>query len=161
MADTFCSNCGAKLEEGTNFCPSCGKSFQYENLPPYQEDKTISEIFFTAKGRLNRWRYFKRSMLLIFLEIVLAIIIAVAFFDPSGEDLTPMGYILLFIMIAIFLPVHYLLAARRLHDLNKTGWLCLVMMIPAVNAPFGIYLLFAPGTVGANQYGADPLEGKR
>lgn len=52
-----------------------------------------------------------------------------------------------------------MLMIRRLHDLNKTGWLCLIMLIPVINTLFGIYLLFAPGTVGYNDYGADPVEG--
>lgn len=161
MASTFCPNCGAKLETETNFCPLCGQLLKQINHPPYQEDKTISEMFFTAKGRLNRLRYFKRSALLIFLEIFFAIIISVTFWEPSIEDITVMGYVLFVVMIIAFTPSHYFLMIRRLHDLNKTGWLCLVTMIPAVNAPFCIYLLFAPGTVGSNQYGADPLEGKR
>ena len=45
---------------------------------------------------------------------------------------------------------------KRLHDLNKSGWLILLMFIPIVNAIFGLYMLFADGTVGPNQYGADP-----
>ena len=40
-----------------------------------------------------------------------------------------------------------------LHDLNKSGWLILLMFIPL----FSTYMLFADGTVvGPNQYGADP-----
>lgn len=45
---------------------------------------------------------------------------------------------------------------KRLHDLDKSGWLVLLMFIPLVNFVFGLYLLFADGTVGPNQYGADP-----
>lgn len=161
MDTNFCPNCGVKLEDNANFCHSCGQRLNLANQPPYQEDKTITEMFFTAKGRLNRLRYFKRSTLLFFLEIVLAIIIGITFWEPLREDISPLGYVALLIIIIAFAPSQYLLMIRRLHDLNKTGWFCLLMMIPAINAPFAIYLLFAPGTVGANQYGADPLEGKR
>lgn len=45
---------------------------------------------------------------------------------------------------------------KRLHDLNKSGWMILLMCIPIVNAVFGLYMLFADGTVGPNQYGQDP-----
>lgn len=45
---------------------------------------------------------------------------------------------------------------NRLHDLNKSGWLGLLGLIPLVNVFFGIYLLFGRGTNGANDYGAPP-----
>ena len=45
---------------------------------------------------------------------------------------------------------------KRLHDLDKSGWMILLMCIPIVNAVFGLYMLFADGTVGPNQYGTDP-----
>ena len=54
-----------------------------------------------------------------------------------------------------------MLAVRRLHDLDKTGWILLINFIPYVNIIVSLYILFAPGTRGANQYGDDPLEGKR
>ena len=45
---------------------------------------------------------------------------------------------------------------KRLHDLNKSGWLWLLALIPLVNLFFGIYLLFGKGTEGANDYGDPP-----
>ena len=39
---------------------------------------------------------------------------------------------------------------------DKSGWLILLMFVPIVNALFGLYMLFADGTVGPNQYGEDP-----
>ena len=45
---------------------------------------------------------------------------------------------------------------RRLHDIDMSGWLCLLGFIPIVG-PF-IFLFFAiqDGTEGANKYGPDP-----
>jgi uncharacterized membrane protein YhaH (DUF805 family) len=43
---------------------------------------------------------------------------------------------------------------KRLHDLNKSGWLWLLGLIPLVNVFFGIYLLFGKGTEDSNDYGA-------
>ena len=42
---------------------------------------------------------------------------------------------------------------RRLHDINKSGWLMLLLIIPLVNLIFMIYLLLARGTDGANRFG--------
>lgn len=45
---------------------------------------------------------------------------------------------------------------KRLHDLNKSGWWILLCCIPFVGWIFALYMLFADGTVGPNQYGEDP-----
>lgn len=43
---------------------------------------------------------------------------------------------------------------KRLHDLNHSGWLYLIGLIPIVNFFFSIYLIVWKGTDGDNQYGA-------
>lgn len=45
---------------------------------------------------------------------------------------------------------------KRLHDLNKSGWLILICCVPIIGWVFSLYMLFADGTVGPNQYGEDP-----
>ena len=50
------------------------------------------------------------------------------------------------------------LGIRRLHDLDKSGWMILIYAVPLLNAVFGIYLLAAKGTDGPNRFGADPLD---
>ena len=47
---------------------------------------------------------------------------------------------------------------RRFHDLGKSGWYVLTLIIPLIDIGVILYLLFAPGTAGANEYGDDPLE---
>lgn len=42
---------------------------------------------------------------------------------------------------------------RRLHDMNQTGWLCILAFIPFVNWFVWLVLQFYPGTVGDNVYG--------
>ncbi len=43
---------------------------------------------------------------------------------------------------------------KRLHDLDKSGWLYLIGLIPIVNFFFAIYLIAFKGTEGDNKYGA-------
>jgi uncharacterized membrane protein YhaH (DUF805 family) len=159
MADISCPHCGTKLEANTDFCPSCGQNLQ-DSLH-YKEDKTVSEMFFTTKGRLNRLRYFKRWLLIIFLNMVLSMIIAMTFMDPSGEGMATTGYILIFLLFVVFAAAHVFLMIRRLHDLNRSGFYYFLLVVPLVNVLFSLYVIFAPGTIGPNQYGPDPLEGKR
>jgi len=49
---------------------------------------------------------------------------------------------------------------RRLHDLNKSGWLSLLVFVPLANVIMGIILLFKPGTHESNKFGAQPQGGK-
>ena len=46
--------------------------------------------------------------------------------------------------------------ARRLHDINKSGWMQLIVLIPIFGLLYLIYLLVQEGDVADNQYGAVP-----
>jgi len=45
---------------------------------------------------------------------------------------------------------------RRLHDMNKSGWMQLIWIIPVLGWIYMIYLLAQPGNEADNQYGAPP-----
>jgi uncharacterized membrane protein YhaH (DUF805 family) len=64
--------------------------------------------------------------------------------------LTVVGYLL----ICLFAVLQVSIAIRRWHDMDQTGWLVLLSLIPIVNLIAAIFLLFVSGTSGANQYGA-------
>jgi uncharacterized membrane protein YhaH (DUF805 family) len=44
--------------------------------------------------------------------------------------------------------------ARRLHDVNKSGWLQLLGLIPILGWIYLIYVCAQPGDAGDNKYGA-------
>ena len=46
--------------------------------------------------------------------------------------------------------------ARRLHDMNKSGWLQLLWLIPILGWIYLIYLLAQPGDAADNQHGTVP-----
>ena len=54
--------------------------------------------------------------------------------------------------------VALIMARRRLHDLDHSGWLALLLIVPLVNVFFGLYILFAAGTEGRNSYGPMPAK---
>jgi uncharacterized membrane protein YhaH (DUF805 family) len=43
--------------------------------------------------------------------------------------------------------------AKRFHDIDKTGWATLAVLVPIVGQFTPFVLLFVPGTDGPNQYG--------
>jgi len=57
--------------------------------------------------------------------------------------------------LAMFIP-GLAVGVRRLHDVNKSGWMLLISLIPLIGAIWLIVLLATEGTKGPNQYGPDP-----
>ena len=49
---------------------------------------------------------------------------------------------------------------RRLHDLDKSGWLSLLVFVPLANVIMGIILLFKPGSHEVNRFGLPSQGGK-
>ena len=47
---------------------------------------------------------------------------------------------------------------KRWHDIGKSGWAAVLLLIPGVNFLVLMYMLLAPGTQGPNPYGADPVK---
>lgn len=45
------------------------------------------------------------------------------------------------------------LTVRRLHDSDKTGWLCLIALIPYIGIWIVLVLTLLEGTKGPNRYG--------
>ncbi|MGQ8975409.1 DUF805 domain-containing protein [Acinetobacter schindleri] len=72
-------------------------------------------------------------------------------FVDALTGLAGLGYLLL---VVFYLYFYIVVVARRLHDLNKSGWLMLLMLVPVVNILFIFYLLLARGTAGHNRFGA-------
>ena len=108
----------------------------------------LNEIF-TTQGRLNRFAYLKY-------QVTLALISAlVGFFASNAETLLitlPAGIWSLAATVG-----SVMLSIRRLHDLDKSGLMLLLVLIPLIDIIFLIYLWLAPGTVGRNRFGEDPL----
>ena len=72
-------------------------------------------------------------------------------FVDALTGLAGLGYLLL---VVFYLYFYIVVVARRLHDLNKSGWLMLLMLVPVVNILFIFYLLLARGTARHNRFGA-------
>lgn len=59
--------------------------------------------------------------------------------------------------LAILLPAIGV-TIRRLHDTDRTGWWILIGFVPIIGFIVLLIFMILPGTVGANQYGPDPLQ---
>ena len=59
--------------------------------------------------------------------------------------------------VALFIP-GLAVTVRRLHDVNKSGWMILILLIPLIGIIWFFILTVTEGTPGENQYGANPKE---
>ena len=125
-------------------------------------DTGLAANFFQWNGRLNRLRYIKRCFAIAgvaFAFYIIAGILAIAGSD-NADELTGALIAIYGIFFLLCLPLtvsSYMLMIRRLHDLDLSGFFCLLSFVPFVNLGLSIYLLAKKGTDGGNAYGPDPL----
>ena len=123
--------------------------------------KPIFEDFLSFnRGRRNR----KSLLLLILAQSAAATLLlgAVLFIAPH---LGPQGQAVLgLLLLAASLPLilsQVAATTQRCRDLDHSGWLVVLNMIPFVAIAFQLYLFLAPGTAGENRFGPDPREPSR
>lgn len=113
---------------------------------------------FSMRQRIGRIRYLaynSLSYIAFFAPIVLLGLITEGL-GGNAEVLAASMTILFIILYIAFVIVGFVIARRRLHDLDHTGWMGLLFLVPIINLIFGLYLVFAPGNKHTNQYGARP-----
>ena len=194
--NNFCSKCGTPLKDNAKFCSACGTKVETENFvptpispesqehyeefnsPPIQNQNaglyaTFYDTFLKKEGRLNRWRYFKRSFVV---NMVFSILSLPLTRYSDRELANPSNELSLYIIVIFGLQIYFLycLSTRRLHDLNYNSTLAVLLAVCTVLVNFdiaamplsiaailaSIFLMFKRGSVGPNKYGADPLADK-
>ena len=118
----------------------------------------LREMF---KGRLTRsnfllgfvYYFISLFALLLALGIILSLPLTLISGGNKYAVIAPLTALAIMWYIAMSICV-VSLVVRRLHDLNRGGATALLILIPFVNFAFSIYLLVAPGSFSANQFGA-------
>ena len=115
--------------------------------------------FFDWHGRVSRVQFLAYSTFnaLIALMLVALLFVMIGGFqgmvNASSEQL-PMSLLgASSVGVVVLFYLQLAVSKRRFNDLNKTGWLALLMLVPGVNVLVYLYLLAVEGTVGANYYG--------
>nr|WP_314748502.1 DUF805 domain-containing protein [uncultured Campylobacter sp.] len=102
-------------------------------------------------GRAPRSEYWWFLVFIFLVDVVAACIdlSASTIYEKSELVSTLAGLALLLPNLAV--------CVRRLHDLNKSGWWVLLFFIPIIGHIVLIVWFATRGTVGANNFGEDPL----
>lgn len=116
---------------------------------------------FKAQGRISRITFCAWNISLIIVLMFILTTILKFILNLSGNPLETtmfqnnIGQLILIFLI-IYIPFMYfsiIFGIKRLHDLNQSGWLYLLSLVPIVNIVFALYMSFAPGTTGPNKFG--------
>ena len=153
---------GAYLQIGyASGTPNYAQHFaQYGYPPTYSADNGwgpaggIEGKIFFFKGRINRKKYWIASLLVTVAEWIILGILSIISAVSHSEGLSIIVGLLIFLVYIGVMIIGISLSIRRWHDLDKSGWWTLsnFLVLPA------IYMAFAEGTRGPNQYGPDPLQ---
>lgn len=162
-------NGGREGANGAGYTVNAGSAYD-----PFPESGLIQQLFST-RGRLNRWRYFKRRLAIFGLILLVPVVCYV---------LTTLGYKvkgvpeLILLCVLTGAAASICLVIRRFRDMEpvgntdnnfvakRMGAYVGCMLLGGIGDLMGIlsllvelYLLFNPGVPGANRHGADPLAG--
>lgn len=114
--------------------------------------KVVRDNYANFEGRARRKEYWMFTLINIVITIPLY---AVAVYLLAQNE-SSIGMLLYAAYCLAILVPGLAVVVRRLHDINKSGWMMLVSFIPLVGGIWLLVLLVTEGTSGTNQYGPDP-----
>ena len=108
----------------------------------------LKQKYADFNGRALRSEYWYFVLFTYILQLVLGVVASAA---PSLGNA-----ILGLVMLALIVP-SLAVGARRLHDLNKSGWWQLLVFLPLIGIIVLIVFYCTEGNPGANRFGPAPV----
>ena len=97
-------------------------------LEPEYVAPSVGQFYFSFRGRISRSQYWLRFVV-PYLVVAVVLQTAIALTEPgSGANVALTVIYGLFVLICIW--PHLAVLVKRIHDRNKSGWLCLALYIP-------------------------------
>lgn len=122
--------------------------------------ETYQPRFLATGGRIGRLRYlaYTTSLTLLLMLSMVPMMGGMMATQNAAEGTPPTGAALVLpgIVYVVMLIMGIIYGKRRLNDLDKSGWMILLSLIPLVNAFIAIYMLCFRGTAGPNRFGPAP-----
>jgi len=101
-------------------------------------------LFLTWEGRINRQPFWIGAIIIFVANLVIQAVFGYGLI----AGLLGLGLLYCWICVCI----------KRCHDRGKTGWWCLLLLIPVVNVIWVVVDLgILEGVRGSNEFGPDPL----
>lgn len=112
-------------------------------------DETYVPKIFSLSGRIGRLRYLAYTFGAGCLFLLWSLL--------AGRGVGIISFVFLLLLPVAWVAIH----RRRLNDLDKTGWLQLILFVPPLSPFMALYLTFFPGTDGDNRFGPAPAPNSR
>lgn len=109
--------------------------------------KHVLANYANFSGRARRSKFWWWALFAMIVSVVAQIV--------DGAIGMPILYIIT--TLGLLIP-NIAVAVRRMHDIGKSGWWILIVLIPLVGIILYIYWFVQRGTVGPNDYGQDPYD---
>lgn len=126
-----------------------GKPFAPKGVGIHPPNNKIKAVFLSINGRLSPSAFVVSTVLIMFISSMsYFILLPMCLLLPHPiKGLVMVGYILMLAWSCVAITV------KRLHDLDRSGWLFLLILIPLLNIFFFLYLVFAKGKQTPNRFG--------
>lgn len=107
-----------------------------------------------AAGRASRAEYWYFFLFSLIGQITAGIVDL--HFGLTLPGTSAVDFVSTLLAVALFLPT-VAVSIRRLHDVDRSGWWTLILIIPFAGFAVLLYWLCRRGTAGDNRFGPDPL----
>jgi len=108
-------------------------------------------------GRARRKEYWLFVLLYIIALVVTTVIDA---FTGTLDPMSGIGILSGLVYLGFFVP-GIAVIVRRLHDIDKSGWWALIMLVPLIGGIALLVFMCLDGTKGDNRFGPDPKADER
>lgn len=120
---------------------------------------TTKEILLSFEGRIPRSIYWMWTLIAAFSVLALGLVFGLLVYLVLGE--TPLVMVPFLLLYIPLIYVSIAIQCKRWHDRGKSGWWILINLIPYIGGIWAfVEVGCLRGTVGPNQFGPDPLQGR-
>lgn len=116
--------------------------------------KVVFENYANFSGRARRSEYWYYTLASVIISIILSTLDRVAGLTFGLAD---SGILSSIYSLLVFLPGLGVMV-RRLHDVGKSGWFFLIVLLPIAGVIWLLIVLCTEGNSGVNAYGPDPKD---
>ncbi|MAM62120.1 DUF805 domain-containing protein [Maritimibacter sp. UBA3975] len=125
--------------------------------------KSVYSKYATFSGRARRAEYWWFYLFYLIVYLLLGIVDSFVFGTTTSTDggfsaTTETPILSGIFALATLLPI-LAVGARRLHDIDRSGWWLLIGLVPLVGVILLIVWFAKAGDTGPNRFGADPITG--
>ena len=138
----YCPKCGNQIEPGSRFCGGCGSPMETSRIGLIQAIQLGFQNYANFSGRSNRSEYWWWTLFVVVIYFALNFFVAIV----------PLLVIVTSLFGLVTLLPGLALGARRMHDIDKSGWYLLLWLLPIIGWIWFLILACQRGTEGPNKH---------